>query len=351
MSLPDVPPDVLEAWRLTGSHLTPLGSGLINQTWLVQAGGARYVLQQVNPVFPAAINADIQVVTAHLRDRGLIAPELLPTTDGRLWVEHGGHVYRLMTHIAGQSRDHLSSPAQAREAGVLLARFHRALSDLDHEFRNQRLGVHDTARHLEMLRQALAAHGAHRDYAAIRPLGDEILQLAAALPTLPAVADRIVHGDPKINNLLFDDATGRALCLIDFDTLGRMPLPLELGDAFRSWCNPAGEDHRQSAFALDLFGAAVDGYAGETAGWITPTEAGAIVAGTLTIYVELAARFCSDALKEEYFGWDPQRFPSRSAHNQVRAASQLNAARALWDVRGAAEELVRRAFAAASEPG
>ena len=347
MPPPDLPPDVLDAWKLSASNLSPLGSGLINQTWLVQTGGARYVLQQVNPLFPPAINADIQVVTEHLRARGMIAPELLPTTDGRLWVEHDGHVYRLMTHIDGQCRDHLSSPAQAREAGILLARFHRALSDLKHEFRNQRLGVHDTARHLETLRQALAAHGAHRDYAAIRPLGDEILQLAAELPPLPAVVERNVHGDPKLNNLLFDEATGRALCLIDLDTLGRMPLPLELGDAFRSWCNTAGEDHRQSTFALDLFGAAVEGYAREAAGWITPTEAGAIVAGTLTIYVELAARFCSDALKEVYFGWDPQRFPSRSAHNQVRAASQLNAARALWDVRGAAEELVRRAFAVA----
>ena len=122
---------------------------------------------------------------------------------------------------------------------------------------------------------------------------------------------------------------------------------LELGDAFRSWCNPAGEDKRQSAFALDLFAAAVDGYAGAAAGWITPAESGAIVAGTLTIYVELAARFCADALRECYFGWDAERFPSRSAHNQVRAASQLTAARALWDLRAAADEVVRRAFGSA----
>jgi hypothetical protein len=93
-----------------------------------------------------------------------------------------------------------------------------------------------------------------------------------------------------------------------------------------------------------LFTAAVGGYAEAAAGWITPVESGAIVAGTLTIYVELAARFCADALRESYFGWDAQRFPTRSAHNQVRAASQLTAARALWDLRGAAEEVVRRAF-------
>jgi Ser/Thr protein kinase RdoA (MazF antagonist) len=344
MQAPAVPIAVLKAWNLPDGSLSPLGSGLINHTWLVRNGADRYVLQQLNPVFPAGTNEDIQVVTTHLRSRGLAAPELLPAADGRLWVEDAGRVFRLMTHINGVSRDRLAAPAEAREAGALLARFHRALADLDHEFRNPRLGVHDTARHLAVLRQALVDHATHRDIAAIRPLADEILQLAAALPALPQVPDRIVHGDPKINNLLFDAVTGRALCFIDLDTLGWMPLPLELGDAFRSWCNPAGEDNRRSAFALDLFAAAVDGYAGTAAGWITPDESAAIVAGTLTIYVELAARFCADALRDSYFGWDPQRFPSRSAHNQVRAASQLTAARALWDARSAADEAVRRAF-------
>ena len=344
MQGPEAPITTLAAWNLAGCQIAPLGSGLINHTWLVSRGADRYVLQQLNPIFPAAINDDIQVVTAHLRSRGLAAPALLPTTAGRLWVEDGGRVFRLMTHMDGVSRERLGGPAEAREAGALLARFHWALADLQHEFRNQRHGVHNTPRHLANLRQALVDHATHRDFAAIRPLAEDILQLAAALPPLPAVPERIVHGDPKTNNLLFEIATGRALCFIDLDTLGRMPLPLELGDAFRSWCNPAGEDQRESAFALDLFGAAVRGYAEAAADWITPDESGAIVSATLTIYVELAARFCADALRESYFGWDAQRFPTRSAHNQVRVVSQLNAARALWDVRSAAEEVVRRAF-------
>jgi Ser/Thr protein kinase RdoA (MazF antagonist) len=344
MQGPDAPAAVLEAWNLAGASVSPLGSGLINHTWLVVKGIDRYVLQQVNPVFPPDIHEDIRVVTAHLRARGMLAPELLPTSDGHLWMTDAGRVYRLMTHVNGVSRDRLAAPVEARDAGALLARFHRALHDLDHEFRSRRLGVHDTERHLRVLREALVEHSGHRDFAAIRPLAEEILQLAGALPRLPAVPDRIVHGDPKINNLLFDATTGRALCFIDLDTLGRMPLPLELGDAFRSWCNPAGEDNRESAFAMDLFTAAVDGYAGAAAGWITPAEWGAIVPGTLTIYVELAARFCADALRESYFGWDARRFATRSAHNQVRAASQLTAARALWDARSAAEEAVRRAF-------
>ena len=344
----EVPENVLTAWNLAGAVAAPLGSGLINRTWLVShpsgSGDTRYVLQQLNPVFPPAINADIEVVTDHLRGKGLVAPALLRTAEGRLWVDHAGGAFRLMTHVAGVSLDRLQNPAEAREAGRLLAAFHRALADLDHEFPNQRAGVHDTARHLGVLREALVDHADHRDAAIIRPLAREILELADALPRIPPLPERVVHGDPKINNILFDAAHGRAVCLIDLDTLGRMPLHLELGDAFRSWCNPKGEDSRQGVFDLDLFAAAVDGYAAGAKGWITDEEAAALVAGTLTIYVELAARFCADALRERYFGWDATRYPSRSAHNQVRATSQLNAARALWKSRDAAEEIVRRAM-------
>ncbi|MCE7903485.1 MAG: hypothetical protein DYH20_12775 [Gammaproteobacteria bacterium PRO9] len=353
MPLPVIPPAVLAAWNLDGRSAAPLGSGLINHTWLVANSPAsgepvvRHVLQQLNPVFPASVNDDIRAVTRHLRAADMTTPELVPTRDGRWWCEDAGRIYRVLTWIEGINRNRLSSPAEATAAGALLARFHRTLDSLDHRFSNPRLGVHDTTRHLAVLRQALVDHADHRQIGTIRPLAEDILELAGGLPVLPVGPDRVVHGDPKVNNLLFDAATGDGLCLIDLDTLGRMPLVLELGDAFRSWCNPAGEDERVSDFDLALFTGAVRGYAGLASGWIEAGEIAGIVAGTLTIYVELAARFCADALRECYFGWDPQRFATRSEHNQARATSQLNAARALWRVRAAADEVVRRAFAGA----
>ncbi len=341
----DLPPlQMLRAWSLSDVRVSPLGSGLINRTWRVEAGASRFVMQQLNPVFPPIVNEDIRVVTAHLRAKGLIAPELLAAEDGSYWQEYEGRIYRLMTWVAGTSHERISTAAQAREAGALLARFHRTLADLQYEFRNTRPGVHDTPRHLATLRRALTEHRAHPHYAAVCPLADEILALAAVLEPLPELPDRLVHGDPKINNILFDPLSDQALCLIDLDTLGRMPLPLELGDAFRSWCNPRGEDDQRSAFSLEFFRAAVEGYASAAAGWITPVECSSIVPATLTIYMELAARFCADALNESYFGWDASRYPSRSVHNQLRAASQMAAARSLLDMRGAADEVVRRVF-------
>lgn len=339
------PVEVLRAYGLAHARAAPLGSGLINQTWLLEADGRRAVLQALNPIFPAAVNEDIRIVTRHLRAQGWPSPELLPAASGAFWVEAGGRVYRLMSHVPGTSLDQLGDAAQARAAGGLLGRFHRALDGLDHHFAGSRLGVHDTPRHLRNLRQALADHEGHARFGEIRPLAAEILATAEALPVLPATRPRLVHGDPKINNMLFDPATGQALCLIDLDTLGPMALPLELGDAFRSWCNPAGEDRGSGSFSLDLFGGAVAGYAAETRGWIEPAEQSAIVTATLTIYVELAARFCADALNERYFGWDASRFPSRSVHNQVRARSQLGAARALLAREAEARELAHRAFA------
>lgn len=338
------PGEVLRAYGLDQARAAPLGSGLINQTWLLERDGRQAVLQAVNPIFPAAVNEDIRVVTTHLRARGWPMPELLATRSGAFWIEAGGRVYRLMSYVRGRSLDQLEDTAQARAAGGLLARFHRALDGLDHTFAGSRLGVHDTPRHLQSLRQALSDHAEHARFREVQPLATDILAMARDLPALPVTRARLVHGDPKINNMLFDPGTGQAVCLIDLDTLGPMALPLELGDAFRSWCNPAGENIGSGAFSLDLFGGAVAGYAADAAGWIEPAELQAIVPATLTICVELAARFCADALNERYFGWDATKFPSRSAHNQVRAESQLALARSLVAQRERAEELVRQAF-------
>lgn len=335
---------VLAAYGAAGAHIEPLGAGLINQTYAVSgAPHGRFVLQRLHTVFPPEVNEDIDAVTRHLAASGLVTPRLIATSAGRLWVEHYGSVWRALTWVEGVGLERLEDPHQAGEAGAALARFHKAVSSLRHEFRNTRPGVHDTARHLANLRNALDTHRDHPQFAGVERLARRVFAAAEALTPLPSLPARIVHGDPKVNNILFTPDRTRAICLIDLDTLGRMALPLELGDAFRSWCNPAGEDSDGARFAPDLFAAAVGGYAAAAGGFVTAEEWASVVAGTLTIYVELAARFCADALNESYFGWNPRAFASRSEHNQARALSQLNAARSLSAQRVAAEAAVRRA--------
>jgi len=337
--------EVLAAFAIDRGSLRRSGTGLINRTWFARdARNTPCVLQRVNPVFPPAIHYDIDVVTKHLRAKGLPTPMLIGSRHGALWYEHDGAVWRAMTHVDGESYEALQSTEQAREAGALLASFHHALADLDHEFRNARLGVHDTAKHLESLRAALTEHAAHAHYARIAALAAEVLELAAAAGEPRDAPDRIVHGDPKISNIVFAHGGTQALCLIDLDTLARMPVEFELGDAFRSWCNPKTEDASSATFALPLFKAALTGYAARIDGLLEPAEWQAIPAAIFRIAVELAARFCADALRERYFAWDTQRYASASEHNQARTRGQLNLARTIRAQHAAIEDVVADAF-------
>jgi len=337
---------VLRDYGLAGSSTEPLGTGLINDTFLVAVDpDLRFVLQRLNKVFAPEVNRDIDILTRHLALRGAATQRLMPADNGDLWVEHDGRVWRMLTFVPGICIDMLHSDSQARAAGELLAGFHRDVRDLELELHTERLGVHDTQRHLRTLRDALDAHHDHRNRAAIAVLAEEIFAVAEEMPELPALHDRLVHGDPKISNLVFDADSGAGICMIDLDTLAHMPLPLEMGDAFRSWCNPRGEDTQTSEFRLDLFAASVNGYAAVAGSFLLPVEWQSFVAASRIIMVELAARFTADALNESYFGWNPEKFADRSTHNQVRAAGQLQLYRSLTSRADAAEEIVLNAFA------
>jgi Ser/Thr protein kinase RdoA (MazF antagonist) len=343
MDEPEIPDAVLAEYGLESAHIAAFGNGLINQTYRVQGVQQnRFVLQRVNPIFPPEVNCDIDIVTRRLATEGLLTPLIVPTRQGALWVDVPQGTWRLLTYIEGVSHDALSGAKQAGQAGALLARFHRAVADLDHRFANQRLGIHDTSKHLRFLEETLTSKTDHPRHQAIAKLGREILDYANALPELPGLPDRVVHGDPKINNIIFDADTDEALCLIDLDTMARMPLPLEFGDAFRSWCNASGEDGRKGEFSTDLFAPAVEGYASEARGWVTAKEWSAIVPATEIILIELASRFCADALNECYFAWDAEHFASHSEHNIVRATSQLAVARSLAGQRQKLEKIVEQ---------
>jgi Ser/Thr protein kinase RdoA (MazF antagonist) len=331
--------------------VSALPGGLINETWLVETAAApprdRAVLQRVSPIFGRAVHDDIEAITAHLQARGLLTPRLYRTRSGELSVEVDGALFRLMTFIPGQTHK-VMTPALARPAGQLVGRFHAALSGLSHRFHFVRPGAHDLAGHLDKLRQAVA-EAAQPDFAPREaPVPPELFALAEALlrrgETMPLKVElplRLCHGDLKVSNLRFDDR-GAGLCLLDLDTLAHLPLAFELGDALRSWCNPRGEDVAEGAFDLEICAAALDGYAEPAAAFLTAAEARSIIPGVERIAFQLAVRFAVDVVRQDYFRWDPGRFPSRAAHNLIRAAGQWSLCRSIADQRAAAEAIAAR---------
>ena len=304
-------------------------AGLINQTFVAGAP-PRYAVQRVNPLFSPRVHDDIEAVTAHLAARGLVTPRLVRTDAGALWAtDEDGGVWRVLTWVPGRTLNRITSPKNAAEAGALVARFHAAVADLEWEYRSVRPGAHDTLGHMRRLEASASSAAGDA-----RAVADVILADWATWQGRLDLPEHHAHGDLKVSNLRFDDE-GRGVCLLDLDTLARIPLDVELGDAWRSWCNPVGEDSAESVFDVAVFEASAAAYQGVRS--IPAEEREALVAGVERIALELASRFCRDVFEDCYFGWDPNRFSSRAAHNLFRARGQWSLARSVRQRRGEAE--------------
>ncbi|MEE8523401.1 MAG: aminoglycoside phosphotransferase family protein [Thermoanaerobaculia bacterium] len=332
------PEEALSHWQVDGPARPAPDPGLINRTWLVgDPPGA--VLQWVNPIFDPRIHLDIEALSDRLDATGVPCPRLLATADGELWAPDGSACWRLTTYIPGRTEHRLTSPDHAREAGLLVGRFHAAVAGWDYRFRARQRGTHDTPARIAELREAVEECDGH-------PLADPGRELGAAVLDDWARWDgdleqplRPCHGDLKISNLRFDD-DGRAVGLIDLDTLGPMPLVCEMGDAWRSWCNPAGEDDPDRVrFDVELFTASARSWLAH-APPLEATERSGLVAGIERICLELAARFCADALRNSYFREDRDSYPQPGAHNLLRARSQLLLAHSARSARAECETVV-----------
>ncbi len=328
----------LEPWSaLRLLSATPLVGGLINATWRV-GDPAVAVVQRLHPIFAPEVNLDIAAITAHVADQGLVTPRVLQTDSGAWWaLDDQGACWRALSWVPGVTHHKLEDPALAAQAGGLVARWHRAVAGLDHDFAFRRSGVHDTLAHLETLRAAVADCSGHRLHDAVAPVADEILDRFDTWEGRLHGPEQLSHGDLKISNLRFD-AQGRGLCLLDLDTMGPLSLDLELGDAWRSWCNPASEDAQETRFSVPLFEASARAYLAERP--LPAQEREALPGGIERICLELSARFAADALREAYFGWDATVAPTRGDHHLLRARGQLALARSVRSVRGALDRVL-----------
>jgi hypothetical protein len=335
----------LEAWNSHDPVRRAPEDGLINETFLV--GDPPWgVLQWVNPIFAREIHLDIDAVTRRLEVFGLITPRLLPTASGDLWHEGEDGIWRMLSYVHGRTVHRMGGVESARSAGQMVGEFHRALADFSYRFRaRKRVVSHDTPGIMNKLQQTLASCQNHalRDDAS--RLGEAILRAWGSWVGPLDLPSRICHGDLKISNILFETEADDAICLVDLDTLGPMPLPLEMGDAWRSWCNPAVEDDADGAvFDLDLFAASATSWL-SAAPPLSAEEKQGMVPSIERICLELAARFCTDAVANCYFREDRRRFPAVGSHNLIRAQGQFRLAVSARSQRSACESLVSRELA------
>jgi Ser/Thr protein kinase RdoA (MazF antagonist) len=153
-------------------------------------------------------------------------------------------------------------------------------------------------------------------------------------------AQRVTHNDCKINNVLFHEASGKAACVIDLDTVMPGTALYDFGDLVRTVCGTAKEDERdldRMTFSMDNFRAVLNGYLQPLRTILTPAERRRFALAGKVITYEIGLRFLADHLNGDlYFS------VSREQHNLDRARTQFKLVSEMerrWDeIRHAAEE-------------
>lgn len=324
--------------------IRPYGNGLINDTFLVTTADdtpRHIILQRINPrVFtePERLMDNLRVVLAHIRQRqaretrsrDLRFPRLYGTSEGSDFVlDTDGALWRAMEFIeATRVFDTLTGTLQAAEVGFALGRFHELVRDLDpqrlHDTRPQ---FHNTPHYIKRLDEALAEAGERRHSPAVHECLAFIETRRAGADTLEnarhegRLGVRPVHGDPKLNNFLFDRRTGTVISLIDLDTVKPGLIHYDIGDCIRSCCNRAGEtpaDGQAVAFDLAACRAILQNYLSASGADLPAAERELMYEAIRLIPLELGIRFLTDYLEgDRYFKVE------HSEHNLVRARAQL----------------------------
>lgn len=297
------------------SAVCPCAGGLVNQTYSVDTPDQKYILQSLNAVFTAETVEDSALITAYLHQYQFPVPLFLKSWQGSWVYPWQGHLWRMMTALAGKSWTKFPSLDYAYGAGQLIGKFHHLLQDFQHPFAYHYEGFHDTPKVLKDLRalpQRFEVIEEHQRW--IERIANVIqpLFLPQDLPT------RIIHGDLKSSNLLFNDQ-GEPTGLIDLDTLMYAPLAIEWGDALRSWGTSAQDPNQ---FSVAMFERALEGYF--ASGIVLDfAEVAYIPQGIQLITLELASRYLIDYYEDVYFGWNSNLFASRQANHQQRIKNLL----------------------------
>lgn len=343
---------IASAFRINGTPvcIRPIGNGHINDTYLVECSYAdtgisegapllscsRYVLQRINEnVFgsPDDLMDNIVRVTEYL-GKGL---RIIPARSGSPYLRTENGCWRMMNYIEGSFAPETCSNAdQFMEIGRAYGSFISDLSDFPAGTLHETIKYfHDTRQRFQRFITACRRNIAGRAENAAEEirfaLGHEkhvdILNDSLKAGEMPL---RVTHNDTKINNVLLDRETEKAICVIDLDTVMPGLAVNDFGDAIRSGAATGREDETNyDAVRLDL-----DMYRAFAKGFIegfpdmTEAEIKMMPAGARMMTLECGLRFLTDYLEgDHYFKTD---YPE---HNLVRCRTQFRLLRDMEDKR------------------
>ena len=326
------PRDVLDEYRINSqATVTPFGSGLINNTWIVNDAGQKYILQKINDnVFrePGAIAFNIEYLARYLKKHHpeYKFTEPVAALNGETLVHKEKGYYRMFVFIENSHTiDVVETAEQAYEAAAQFGRFTSVFNGIDvHNLKITIPDFHNLSLRYQQFLVAIENGNPGRKRAAnslISTLRDHssIVARYERISTGDNFLKRVTHHDTKISNVLFDE-NDRGICVIDLDTVMPGYFISDVGDMMRTYLSPVSEeetDFSRIEIREDFYVSIVNGYYSEMKDVLTDAERQHFFyAGCFMIYMQ-ALRFLTDYLNNDiYYG---EKYPD---HNLVRAGNQ-----------------------------
>ena len=316
-----------------GNHIEvvsvePYGSGHINDTFRLEVkedGKEKlYILQRMNKdIFKnqKELMDNILQVTSFLTEKikeqggdpNRETLQVIPTKEGKAYLtEENGDGWRVYPFITDSlSFDKADTPEAMKKSGYAFGNFQYLLSDFPAEKLHETIpDFHNTVDRYARFEQAVQKDVMGR----VKEVEAEIsfikerekdchyfgdLLAAGEIPL------RVTHNDTKLNNVLFDKASGNAICVIDLDTVMPGFAAHDFGDAIRFGASTAAEDEKdlnKVSCDMTLFEAYFNGFMEGCRGSLTDKEVEALPMGAKIMTFECGMRFLTDYLQgDTYF--------------------------------------------------
>jgi hypothetical protein len=328
-----LPRDVCEAFGLRDPQIHAVTEGHINESWRVTTTARDLMVQRINRnVFPKpALVIDnaaraAQALRGRWKDGGL---EFVATNDdARAYRDRKGNFWRASRYIPHAETSPGDRIERAHRAAIAFGQVLTGLASLDlNAWEDPIPGFHDLGLRLRALDTELQSDAAGRAHRA----QDEIELVSAYRGRLAWPRDlpkRLIHGDCKLSNVLFD-ARGEVAAVVDLDTVMVGYAGWDFGDLVRSAASSAAEDEpdpTRIGLDMEVFEALAQGYRNSTANLLSAVELESLALGVPYITFMLGVRFLTDFLAgDRYFRI---RRPLQNLH---RARAQLELAKLMWE--------------------
>lgn len=336
--------EIIEKFDLTGNIISIelYGSGHINDTYLVTARGEgerRYIFQRMNTdIFQdtKALMENVTGVTNYLadkiRERGgdpmRETLHVIPLKTGESFYFGDGGCYRMYNFVEdAKSFDAVEKPEDFYESAVAFGNFQSLLSDYPADTLHETIpDFHNTGKRFETFLQAVQGNDRGRMMKAQTEISfvmnhEKDMTILTDMLSRGELPLRVTHNDTKLNNIMLDNTTHKAICVIDLDTVMPGLSLYDFGDSIRFGANTAAEDEEDASKAsldLNLYELYVKGYIEGCKGSLTDTELKMLPMGAKIMTLECGMRFLTDYLQGDvYFK------VHKKDHNLIRCRTQF----------------------------